>query len=73
MALSKIKMKRMQNGLRQFDVSKGVGISEPYLSKIETGRVVPSEDLLRKIATILGVDCEELREDTDASFAKHIA
>ena len=72
MNISKMKLIRMQQGLRQFDVSRVVGISEPYLSKIETGRVRPSENLLQKIATVLGVDCEKLREKHHAGHTTNV-
>lgn len=36
------------------------GISGPYLSQIENGLRAPSEQVLNNIATILGIDPEEL-------------
>ena len=63
MALSKLKMVRMQRGFRQFDVARQVGISEPYMSKLETGRKMPKGDLLCRIAEIIGVTEDDLRED----------
>lgn len=50
----------MQKGLRQFDVAKQVDISESYLSKIETGRVLPKLEILEGIASVLGVPTAEL-------------
>ncbi|AXH95802.1 helix-turn-helix domain-containing protein [Ornithinimicrobium avium] len=40
------------------------GISGPYLSQIENGLRRPSDHVLRSIATILGVDPEELVGET---------
>lgn len=40
------------------------GISGPYLSQIENGLRTPSEQVLRSIATTLGVDPDELVGET---------
>ena len=60
MPLTKIKLARMHRGLRQLDVSRHIGVSESYLSKIETGRVVPHDRLLVKLADALDVAATEL-------------
>ena len=60
MAMSKLKLIRMQRGMRQFDVALRVGISEQYLSRIECGRSKASDALLEKIATVLEVDPTQL-------------
>ncbi len=61
MPLTKLKLARIQSGLRQWDLAQLVGISESRLSKIETGRSKPSDPLLSKIAEALGVDAATLR------------
>ena len=59
-SLSRIKLVRMHRGLRQVDVARRIEVSESYLSKIETGRVTPSDVLLDKIAEALDVDASDL-------------
>ena len=67
MPLTKIKLARMHRGLRQLDVSRRIGVSESYLSKIETGRIVPRDQLLVKLADALGVAATELLGEADPS------
>ncbi len=62
-----VKRLRLEIGLRQFDVARQVGISESKLSKIETGRVRPSEHELARLAEVLGVDPEALELAESAS------
>lgn len=45
--------------MRQFAAM--VGISNPYLSQIENGARVPSDQVLRSIATSLGLRLDDLR------------
>jgi transcriptional regulator with XRE-family HTH domain len=61
--VTKIKIARLERGLRQWDVARQVGISESYLSKIETGRVKPDPNLLEKIAIALDVPVRQISED----------
>jgi transcriptional regulator with XRE-family HTH domain len=60
MTLTRIKLARMHRGLRQLDVSRLAGISESYLSKIETGRAAPSDILLVRLAEVLNVAVVDL-------------
>jgi len=50
----------MEKQFRQFDIARALGVSEGYVSKIETDRMKPSKELLTRIAEILKVDIEEL-------------
>lgn len=61
MTLSPIKLARMRGGLRQIDIARKIGVSESQLSKIETGRIEPSGEILARIAEVLRVDEDELR------------
>lgn len=65
MKLTKIKLLRMQRGIFQWEVAKKIGIPESQLSKIENGRVAPSQDLVKKIAAALEVLPECLQEVQD--------
>ena len=59
--MSPMKRTRMERGFRQMDIARKANVSESQLSKIETGRVDPSNEVLAKIAAALGVAPEELR------------
>lgn len=63
MTITKIKIARLHSGLRQWDVARQVGVSESYVSKIETGRVKPDNQLLERIATVLKVPLRSILED----------
>ena len=60
MTITKIKIIRLQRGLRQWDIAKEIGVSESYLSKIENGKVKPNELLMKSIAKLLKVPVEEI-------------
>ena len=44
------------------ELAKRVGISGPFLSDIELGRRFPSEEILAKLAGVLNVPLEDLRQ-----------
>lgn len=56
-----IKRLRIQRGFTQRKVAEDLGIDFTYLSKIENDRgEPPAEAIVRKLATVLGADEEEL-------------
>ena len=57
----KLKIKRIEKGYTQIELSKRVGISRYYLSAIERGRANnPSLGLMRRIANILDTPIEDI-------------
>jgi len=56
----KIRKERLKKGIKQIELAKEVGISNTFLSDIETGRGKPSIDTLKKIAVALEINCSEL-------------
>lgn len=60
MALSKLKLYRLQRGLKQSNVAKGIGISKGYLSGLENKSVPITEDILNRLARYYGVAIKEL-------------
>jgi transcriptional regulator with XRE-family HTH domain len=44
------------------ELGKKVGVSPPFLSDIELGRRFPSEEILAKLANVLNVPLEELKQ-----------
>jgi len=55
-----MKIARITKGLYQDDLSKRMGISKSTVCGLETGRVNPRPDEIRKLCKILGVKPEEL-------------
>ena len=55
-----IRKARLDRSLSQRALAKEVGVSFPHISKIEAGREPPSDDLLRRIAEVVGLDADEL-------------
>ena len=59
---SAIAILRLSKGLSQSEFAKSMGISQQYLSQIETGFHSCNDDLLKRIAAKLGTDYLELRK-----------
>lgn len=51
-----IKKIRLEKGIKQIELARMAGISNTYLSDIESGRTIPSLKTLTKIARALGVE-----------------
>ncbi|EDS76413.1 HTH-type transcriptional regulator SinR [Clostridium botulinum C str. Eklund] len=57
----KLKIKRIEKGIKQKDLAKEIGISRYYLSALENGRANnPSIPVMKKISEILEVTVQEL-------------
>lgn len=58
----RIRRRRTELGLKLRATARNAGISATFLSRIETGaeKAIPSEDVIRKLATILDEDFDEL-------------
>jgi len=50
-----IKRKRIELGLSQNELAKLVGITQPFMNEIESGRKKPSIEVLFKICEQLGI------------------
>ncbi|MEP3436129.1 MAG: helix-turn-helix domain-containing protein [Hoeflea sp.] len=57
---SRIRTFRKYRGMTGTDLAKAAGISQPHLSEIETRRKAGSVDVLKRIATALRVDLDDL-------------
>lgn len=65
---SNIKRYRMLSKLTQAELASIIGVTTPYLSKVERGKNTPSFDLLSKLATSLNVPIEYFIEDTSRDY-----
>lgn len=59
----KIKSIRLSNKLRQTDFAEMICISQPHLSRIESGQDCPSKAVIRLISLQFGIDEDLLKED----------
>ncbi|MGJ8571690.1 MAG: helix-turn-helix domain-containing protein [Hoeflea sp.] len=57
---SRVRTYRKYRGLTMIELAKAAGISQPYLSDIENGKKTGSVDVLKRIATSLRVDLDDL-------------
>ena len=55
-----LKRLRTEKGFTQADIAKAVGVTCPYLSNIENGKVNPTLLTLAKLANALKINIEEL-------------
>jgi transcriptional regulator with XRE-family HTH domain len=56
----RIKRERLRLGLTQRQLADAVNVGVPHISKVEAGRESPSDDLLKRLAPVLGVEADEL-------------
>lgn len=61
--MNKLKSVRVLKGIKQGEMAEVLGISQQYLSKLESGRVDIKLSMLLKIASILEVPVTELIEE----------
>lgn len=60
--MNKLKSVRVLKGIKQSDMAEMLGITQTYLSRLESGRVDIKLSMLLKRAYILGVSVGELIE-----------
>lgn len=57
---------RLGQSLTREDLARGAGIKPAYVAKLENTSMLPRPDLLRRLASTLGVDSEALFEEAEA-------
>ena len=57
----RIRCERLARSMRQRYLAESAGVGAPHISKIESGRENPSDELLERIAEVLGCDPDELK------------
>ena len=57
-----IKNKRSDLGWTQPDAAAKIGIEQSYLSKLETGKSVPSDDIFNKMKAVYEIDLDDMAE-----------
>jgi DNA-binding XRE family transcriptional regulator len=49
-----IKIQRLTSGLKGYELARQVGITPDKMSQIESGRTIPSAELLERILLVIG-------------------
>lgn len=58
--MNRIKKVRQQKKIRQIDLAKSAGISQPFLSDLENNRRGAKEETMQRIAVALGVEVKDI-------------
>lgn len=61
----RLKQLRLERSLTQPEMAVAVGIEQSYLSKLENGKSLPSNDILQRILDVLDLGVDELVEGLD--------
>lgn len=56
----RIKQERLALGMTQRELANAVGITVPYMSKIEADKETPTDEKILKVAEVLGLNPDEL-------------
>ena len=57
-----MKAARVLNGLTQEDLAEAIGKQQPWMSLVESGRMLPTKSEAADIAKVLRVETDELFE-----------
>jgi transcriptional regulator with XRE-family HTH domain len=66
----KIRVLRQQAGLTQPDLAVRLNCEQSWLSKIETGKVVPASEFIQAVLNYFNLSLEDLIQDLDPSHLK---
>nr|DAV75734.1 MAG TPA: Helix-turn-helix XRE-family like protein [Caudoviricetes sp.] len=58
-----IKEARDRSGMTQYQIADAVGVSRAYYADVERGRYTPSLKLLSRLAVLLNIDLNFLKEN----------
>ena len=62
----KLRSLRTERSLTQPQLAESLGIEQSYLSKLENGKSLPSNDMLQRLLDVLGVGLGEMLDGLDA-------
>ena len=58
--MNRIKKVRQQKKIRQIDLARSAGVSQPFLSDLENNRRGAKEETMQRIAVALGVEVKDI-------------
>lgn len=67
-----IRQKREHNGWTQPEAAAKIGIEQSYLSKLETGKSYPAEDIFNKLVETYKIDVKTLGQDIFPAELDHL-
>ena len=71
--VTKIKVKRVELGIKQKDLAEAVGITPQYMMYIENGKAKnPNITIMKKLADKLNSSVQELFFDTEAATSNQL-
>src|ERR1700749_3326711 len=50
-----VKLARITAGLTMTELAKGAGVTQPFISQVESGKITPSISTLYRLAQVLGI------------------
>ncbi len=65
---NRLKVKRWEAGMKQYELAIKLKCSAPYLSMVENGRIYPPKKFWEKAAAILNLDVAALVPDNGANY-----
>jgi len=68
----KLRKLRGDQKLTQPELAGKMGIEQSYLSKLENGKSLPSNDVLNRILDVFGLEVGDLLTDLDQSAQNHL-
>ena len=72
--VTKIKIKRIEMGIKQKDLAESAGITPQYMMYLENGKAKnPSIDIMKKIADALNTPAQELFFETEAATSNQLS
>jgi transcriptional regulator with XRE-family HTH domain len=57
-----LKLKRIEAGIKQYQLASTLGVSPTYLCEIEMGRRRPSNELIKRIVALLNHEQQNTKE-----------
>ena len=62
-----LRERRIRRGLSQSELASKTGITQTFLSLVEHGKRIPSYDVLKRIAEVLGEDAAHLEQEAGSA------
>jgi transcriptional regulator with XRE-family HTH domain len=59
-----LRRRRIERGIKSGELAEQLGVSRKHVTGVETGNQAASEELLYRMAAILEVDIDEIRDPT---------
>lgn len=63
-----LKVLRMNNNMTQAEAAQKAGLSQPWYSLIESGRLQPSETQKKNISIVFGISADKLFQKVDIAI-----